>query len=109
MSRARAGFEFPAKILIASLAPSGVWISFIAAEIVTRPRREELGGKDSNLRMPDPKSGALPTWRPPTKGSGRAVCNVDPPAPPVQRRAPRLSAARRSLRARSLAHGGPVR
>jgi hypothetical protein len=25
-----------------------------------------LGGKDSNLRMPGPKPGALPTWRPPS-------------------------------------------
>ena len=34
-----------------------------------RARRQSiswLGGKDSNLRMPGPKPGALPAWRPPS-------------------------------------------
>src|SRR5215469_1284791 len=32
-------------------------------------KRGELGRKDSNLRMPAPKAGALPTWRRPTEQS----------------------------------------
>src|SRR6185369_15023114 len=32
-----------------------------------------LGGKDSNLRMPEPKSGALPTWRPPIEPDDATV------------------------------------
>jgi hypothetical protein len=34
---------------------------------------EWLGGKDSNLRMPGPKPGALPAWRPP---SAAPVCQA---------------------------------
>src|SRR5262249_5690840 len=39
----------------------------LVVHLVPRPfRSRRLGGKESNLRMPDPKSGALPAWRPPT-------------------------------------------
>jgi hypothetical protein len=49
-----------------------------------------LGGKDSNLRMPGPKPGALPAWRPP---SGCLFCQAltmshvlnNTPALPVRR------------------------
>src|SRR5277367_4960181 len=40
-----------------------------------------LGGKDSNLRMPGPKPGALPAWRPPSafefKGSRADLLHIN--------------------------------
>ena len=72
MALVSTGLEFPAKILIVSFAPSALRALSLMRTVTSRWMRcgtakmANLGGKDSNLRMPDPKSGALPTWRPPT-------------------------------------------
>src|SRR5262249_47273265 len=63
------GLEVPVKISNASLALSAISDSAIYPRSPLRARRQIiswLGGKDSNLRMPGPKPGALPAWRPPS-------------------------------------------
>src|SRR5688572_2167348 len=87
MSRESAGFELPAKILMASLAMSPRRFPSImsSADFPFSLAVVKLGGKDSNLRMPDPKSGALPTWRPPTQVDARASSGL-PEGSPESRR-----------------------
>ncbi len=85
-SRASAGLEFPVKTSSWSLTLSDIF-NFLASRsscdssVAANHRRAWLGGKDSNLRMPGPKPGALPAWRPPSafgfKGSAPALLPID--------------------------------
>src|SRR5580658_2784991 len=76
-SRASAGFEFPVKTSSWSLTLSDIF-NFLASRsscdssVAANQRRAWLGGKDSNLRMPGPKPGALPAWRPPSALDSKA-------------------------------------
>src|SRR5208283_868894 len=80
--RASTGLEFPVKTSSWSLTLSDIFnfpasSSSCDSSVTANYRADWLGGKDSNLRMPGPKPGALPAWRPPSafgfKGSGPAL------------------------------------
>src|SRR5262245_2659940 len=75
---ARLRFEFPAKILTASFAASECGYPSLIIWCRAAPSPPgELGGEGSNLRMPDPKSGALPLGDRPLRGLESAPsCSV---------------------------------